>query len=145
MRWISNLIAKNGASSEAVAEILLGWPDNPETWNVVRRFGPEVVAAYWKNHSPHYLDGRRSELFKFILMLLRYGQAIEALQSSLNRLAEIPSRLILRMLDGVIPQLNAKSAVPDTMSSYYIEKAMEALDKRDDVSDGLHPVPRTPS
>jgi hypothetical protein len=133
--WISDLIAKNGASSEAVASILQGWPGNLETWNVVRRFGPAVVAAYWKNHSPHYLEGRRSELFKFILMLLRYGRAIEAIQSSLSRLAEIPSRLILRMLDGVIPQLNAKSAVPDTMSSYYIESAMEALDRRDDVSD----------
>ena len=133
--WISDLIANNVASSQAAADLLQGWPDNPETWNVVRRFGPDVAAAYWENHSPHYLEGRRSELFRFVLMLLRYGRAIEAIQSSLNRLAEIPSRLILRMLDEVIPQLNAGSVVPDTMSSFYVEKAMAALDRRDDISD----------
>ena len=39
------------------------------------------------------------------------------------------------MLDEVIPQLNAGSVVPDTMSSFYVEKAMAALDRRDDISD----------
>jgi hypothetical protein len=39
------------------------------------------------------------------------------------------------MLDGVIPQLNARAATPDTMIAFYVEKLLEALDRRSDVSD----------
>ena len=39
------------------------------------------------------------------------------------------------MLDGVIPELNSKAVPVDTMTSYYIEKALEALDGRADASE----------
>jgi hypothetical protein len=133
--WIDDAIEKRGASAEMVSSVLQGWPDGFETWNVVRHFGSEIVAAYWKHRSPHFVKGSRSELIRSLIMLLRYGRAVEAIQSSLDRLGDVPSRLILRMLDGGIPQLNAKSIVPDTMTSYYVEKALEALDKRNDVTE----------
>lgn len=44
-------------------------------------------------------------------MFLRFGRAVEAIQSSLNRINEVPTELLFRMLDGVIPELNSK-AVP---------------------------------
>jgi hypothetical protein len=68
-------------------------------------------------------------------MLLRYGRAVEAIQSSLDRLPDVPTKLALRMLDGVIPQLNAKAAKLDTMTAFYIEQILQALDERSDVSD----------
>ena len=42
----------------------------------------------------------------------------------------MPTELLFRMLDGVIPELNSKAVPVDTMTGYYIEKALEALDGR---------------
>ena len=67
-------------------------------------------------------------------MFLRFGRAVEAIQSSLNRINEVPTELLFRMLDGVIPELNSKAVPVDTMTSYYIENALEALDGRVDAS-----------
>ena len=133
--WLRDAVANKGASPEIVSSVLQGWPDGFETWNVVRRFGSEVVAAYWEHRPPQFVKGSRSELTRSLIMLLRYGRAVEAIQSSLNRLSDVSSRLILRMLDGVIPQLNAKSAVPDAMTTYYVETVLEALDKRNDITE----------
>ncbi len=121
--WLKGLLGA-GASAEAIGALLEAWPDGLETWNVVRRFGPDVVAAYWKHRSPRFVGGSRLELLRCLIMLLRYERAAEAIQTALNRMSEVPSKLILRMLDGVIPQLNAKRAMPDTMMSFYVEKAL---------------------
>jgi hypothetical protein len=40
---------------------------------------------------------------------------------------------MFRMLDGVIPEINSRAAPADTMTTYYIERAFEALDHRSDV------------
>lgn len=133
--WIRKMAEERDASAEVVGGLFQAWPNGLKTWNVVRQFGPEVVAAYWKQRPPRYLRGSRSELLRSLLMLLRYGRAIEAIASSLDRMSEIPSKLILRMVDGVIPQLNLKSTAPDAMTSYYIEKALEELDRRGDVTE----------
>jgi hypothetical protein len=39
------------------------------------------------------------------------------------------------MLDGVAPQLNAISAMADSMSAYYTERALEELNRRGDVTE----------
>ena len=52
-------------------------------------------------------------------MFLRFGRAVEAIQSSLNRIEEVPTELLFRMLDGVIPELNSKGVSVDTTTSYF--------------------------
>lgn len=120
-----------GADADLVAGILQAWPDGTETRGAQVR--ATAVDAYWTKRAPMYVEGSRRTLLRSLLMLLRYGKALEAVQSSLDRLAEVPSRLLLRMLDGVIPQLNRKEAAPDTMTTYYVETALGALDNRSDV------------
>jgi hypothetical protein len=50
----------------------------------------------------------------------------------MNRLPEIPTKLIFRMLEVVIPEINAQRTRDNTMTSFYVEKAFEALDQRSD-------------
>jgi hypothetical protein len=133
--WLRSAVADGGLSAEALSNLLQAWPDGRETWSAVRRFGPECVTAYWTRRAPSYLTGTRRALLQRNLMFLRYGRAVEAIQSSLNRIKEVPTELLFRMLDRVIPELNSKATPVDTMTSYYIEKALEALDGRSDVSD----------
>jgi hypothetical protein len=133
--WLRRLLEEGKATPQLLGALFQAWPDGRETWQVVRRFGQEVVDAYWTQRSPRYLRGSRSDLLRSTLMLLRYGRAIEAIQSSLDRLPEIPTKLLVRMLDGVIPEINARAVAPDTMTSFYIEKALEALDRRNEVTE----------
>jgi hypothetical protein len=99
--WLQKVMEEKGASAEVVGRLFQPWPDRRETWNAVRHFGPEVTAAFWKRRSPHYLTGPRSELLRFLLTFLRYGRAVEAIQSSLERINEVPSKLILVSVRGI--------------------------------------------
>ena len=130
--WLRSAAADGGFDVEAISTLLQAWPDGRETWSAVRRFGPECVTAYWTRRPPSYLTGTRRALLQRNLMFLRFGRAVEAIQSSLNRINEVPTELLFRMLDGVIPELNSKAAPVDTMTGYYIEMALEALDGRAD-------------
>jgi hypothetical protein len=133
--WLQELLDNGAATPETAGALIQLWPDGRETWQVVRRFGREVVDAYWTKRIPRYITGSKSDLLRSNLMLLRYGRALEAIQSSLNRLQELPTKLLLRMLDGVIPELNSRPTLRDTMSAYYVEKAFEALDLRRDATE----------
>lgn len=135
--WISARQLEKNLTAEAVARLFEAWPDEWGTWRIVRKFGSAVVDAYWKQKPARYLRGPRRELLRSALMLLRYGRAIETIQSSLDRMKEIPSELIVRMLNGVIPQLNADHKLADTMTSFYVESAFKVLDQRSDLTDDL--------
>jgi hypothetical protein len=131
-KWLREI--KN-ASADLFARLLQGWPDGLDTWRAVRRLGPDVTRTYWTERPPRYVKGSRRELLASLNMLLRYGRAVEAIQSSLDRLAEVPTKMALRILDDIIPQLNAGAAPADTMTVFYVERMLQALDERSDVSD----------
>ena len=128
-RWLR---AAADGDVDFIADIIQAWPDGTETWNVVRGFGQDAVDAYWTRRAPMYMTGSRRTLLRSLLMFLRYGRALEALQSSLDRLSEVPTKLLLRMLDGVTHQINRKQAVADTMTAHYVETAFAVLDGRPD-------------
>ncbi|HVJ52905.1 MAG TPA: hypothetical protein VM689_10605 [Aliidongia sp.] len=132
--WLQRM-SKQAASAQVIGELLQAWPDGLDTWSAVRRLGPEIAKAYWTQRSPRYLKGSRTELLRPLLMFLKYGRAIEAIRSSLDRAEEVPTKLILKMLEGVIPQLNARTASLDTMTNFYVEKMLQVLDVRSDVTD----------
>lgn len=118
---------------DVVSRLMMFWPDDPSTWHIVRRLGQPVIDSYWQCHPTMFLTGSVRSVIHATLMYLRYGRAVEAIQSSMNRLSELPVGLIYRMLDGVIPEINAGKAHADTMTTYYVESALAALDRRDDV------------
>jgi hypothetical protein len=80
---------------DVLADLLQTWPDSLETWGTARRFGPEVVASFWRRRGPRHVTGSRRTLLQSLLMLLRYGRAITAIQSSIYRFAEVPTELML--------------------------------------------------
>ena len=132
---LAKALTDGSASTEIVARLLLAWPDEPATWATARHLGPAAVSSYWREKAPRYLNGSRRSLYRSALMLLRFGRAAASLQSSFNRLAEIPTRLLFRMLDGIVPEINSKAIAPDTMLTFYLEKPLETLDARPDASE----------
>jgi len=114
--WLQSAAVGGRLGSDAISSLLQVWPDGRETWSAVRRFGPECATAYWTSRSPSNLTGTRRALLQCNLMFLRFGRAVEAIQSSLNRIKEVPTELLIRMLDGVIPELNSKAVRVDNIA-----------------------------
>ena len=133
LEWLEAGHHANRFSGEVVARFLLAWPDGPATWTVARRFGPEVETGYWTTRSPHYTTGPRSALLRSSLLLTRHGRPLAALQSALNRLDELPSKLLVRMIGASIRELNSGADHDGTMLRYYLEEGFNALDGRSDV------------
>lgn len=132
--WLAQRRQDGTLSDTVLAHLLLAWPDDRATWRVVRTFGTSVDAAYWRAGTPHGLNGGRRVMIEAVIRLLRHGRAVEALQSTSLRMDDVPSKLILRMLEGLVGQLNAGEAEVETMTGFYAEKALEALDTRPNVS-----------
>ena len=131
--WL-NAQAASGVDRQTIGALLMAWPDQASTWALTRQFGPEAVDGYWTRRQPLYLKGPRFDLIRSTLMFLRYGRAVAALQSAFDRLADLPSSLIVRVLDRIVPELNASTSAADSMLSYYIEGALAELDKRADIT-----------
>lgn len=131
--WLSRHLAPG--NEEVIAALLVAWPVEPTTWSVARRLGAPVIEAYWRTFHPRWIEGSHRLLLAVALRLLHHGRARAALQTMLNRLVELPSRLILRTLDGIVSELNRGASIPDAMIEYELEQTFKGLDDRADVSD----------
>ncbi|WP_447553334.1 hypothetical protein [Vreelandella sp. EE22] len=132
LSWIKEKMSNNEAE---ISKLLLAWPVDNGTWATVRRLGEKVEREYWVNFHPRWVGGSKITLLKIILNLLKYERSIAALQTAMNRINEIPTRLVLRILDGSVSEFNSGSVVPSTMIQYEIGKAFENLDERDDIAE----------
>jgi hypothetical protein len=118
-----------------VALFLLSWPDEEATWFAARRLGSNVEEGFWRHKSPYWLKGSKCLLFRVVLSLIRRGRSLAAMKSALNRLAEIPDRLMLRFLDAIVVELNNAQSAPAAMAAYEMERVFEELDRRPAVAD----------
>lgn len=118
---------------DATAALLFAWPDERETWQLLRRIGSGVEDSYWRHVKPSWLEGSADLLIERVTHLLRYGRAIASLESALNRLADIPTDLLFGVLDAINGEIASGSAQSMTavMLDYDLEQAFKALDARD--------------
>ncbi len=124
---------RTAISVERTAALLFAWPLAAATWAAARRLGRDVLEAYWRSWLPHWVEGSRRLLLTVVWNLLRRGRAVAALQTALNRLDDLPSSLLLRILEHIAPELNSSGGQPDNMIGYNLEQAFMSLDKREDV------------
>lgn len=120
-------------NDDATASLLFGWPDEDATWRALADIGTGVTDSYWRNVKPFWIDGSQAVLVERVTRLLAYGRAIAGLESALNRLPEIPTDLLFKLLDAIVSEIN--SGNPQTMAAgmldYDLEQAFGALDARD--------------
>jgi hypothetical protein len=68
-----------------------------------------------------------------VLSLLKVGRGLAALRTAFNRLTDIPTELVYRILDGIAEELIRGAARPD--ANWELENAFAELDRRSDASD----------
>lgn len=115
------------------ARLLMALPDSLETWNYVAKFGIEVEAGYWVNRHAFALNGPYDELMVGIENYIRNGRPFSAIQAAFRRLQEVPTASLVSILDNGVAEINTRGAAGD-MTSYYVEKVFEELNKRDDIA-----------
>ena len=134
---LTNLLAQGTIDATGAVALLAAWPDTPDTWMTSRRLGAGVEDAYWARHGLYYdKDAPKRTFLRALVHLRRAGHAVAAVESASQRLADVPSRLLLALLQEVVSELNADTArIDTTMLSHHAELVLNALDAREDVTD----------
>ncbi|MET0777442.1 MAG: hypothetical protein ABWZ65_18405 [Pseudomonas mandelii] len=117
------------------AKLLLGWPLCGWTWDFVMSLGEDVSNEYWRRINVLPQEGSIDELLRAVEEFRRAQRSIEVLGVGHRRLAELPTDLIVSLLNEGLQQLNSdQNRQSGTMLSYYLGKAFEELDTRTEVS-----------
>ncbi len=118
-------------NEDVIAGLFYAWPSTADTWNAVATIGDPVIEAFWQNYPSFWTEGTRHELLHILLALLRRGRAIAALESVLNRLGEVPTCLLLNILDSTVTELNSgQNSGRGSLLDYDLEQMFKALDTR---------------
>lgn len=131
--WLASAMRTKAWGADTMARLLMGWPNQTSTWHFARHLGDEVATNYWKRLGPHWIKGSKRELLRAVLSLLNVGRGRAALGTAFNRLGEVPTRLIYRILDSIMEELSREETQTD--SSWELENAFAELDRRVDASD----------
>lgn len=118
-----------------LAQLLLHLPDGASSWVLVDGFGHEVAEAYWDQKNSLRLKGSVEELKYALERYIAAGRAIAAMAVAHDRLEEVDSEMLLRILDQAIPEINEARHENTTMTTYYVEAVLKAFDGRSDVTD----------
>lgn len=120
--------------SAKLARLLSGIPENRMSWNLIADFGESVDDAYWKEKHAFGISGPTEDLLFATEKYRMHGRPLAAIQATHPRLAEVPTKLLLQLLDESIPQINASSGADGTMTVFYIERIFKELGERADIT-----------
>lgn len=127
---VADLLSSNTPAT--IAKMLRAWPTGRSTWDAASALSEDVLEHYWRDFSPHYIDGDQDTLLAVITHLMQRDRSLVALESVLNRIDEVPTELVFGMLDAIVGELHAgQKPRVDGLLGYKLEKTFEALDKRD--------------
>lgn len=124
-----------GVNDENIALLLCALPSEPWLWTAVSSFGEEVEKSYWQQLRPLWTKSERPILLRLMTQLTRRGRPIAALESGLNRLKEVPTCMLLALVDRSVHEINKMESERIASNlDYKILTIFEELDRRD-VSD----------
>lgn len=119
---------------DAVAGLFFNAPDSPTTWEQVSRFGSAVEKEYWKSKRPLFVTGSTDDLLFAMEQYINVGRPMAALQAAHRQLGDVPSLMLLRLLDTAISEINAAGG-DVTMTGYLVELVFTEIGKRPDITD----------
>lgn len=136
-QWINEIrtiIADLGLEPIRVSRLFLGMPETRTSWELVSSFGESVDSLYWEEKHAFSISGKVEDLLYAVEQYRSHGRPMAAIEALFQRLGEVPSRLLLLLLDEAIPQINTSRDAGRTMTAYYIEQIFEEFEKRTDIT-----------
>ncbi|AEG04215.1 hypothetical protein [Sinorhizobium meliloti] len=116
---------------EVVANLLLQFPDDADTWEYADTFSPEVKQLYWAKKYPFGLEAATAGSLDAIQNYLQVSRPAAALVASHSMLKEVSSETLLTMLRMLLETADLNDF--GQMTGYYVEHVFNELDSRQDV------------
>ncbi len=135
--WVSDVratITNKEVEPARVAHLLMGLDETREAWDIVRSFGDLANDSYWTHKHSFSITGNAEDLLFAVDNYISRGRPMAAIEASSRRLVDIPSDLLIHLLDLAVSEINESQGQHGTMTVYYIERVFEELEKRPDVS-----------
>jgi len=117
----------------AKARLLLGWSSTRPTWDYVEGLGGEVRDQYWRQLSLLPDEGPLEDILFAIDQFRSVGRDIDVLSWGHRRNKDLPSGVLVDLLDKGVDQVNDTLVRMGNMLAYYIGQALKELRTRSDV------------
>jgi hypothetical protein len=127
--------ARQGLSPEKLANLLLSWSDERVAWDLADALGPEVVQSFWSQRLAFPVRGERDDKERAAREYLKAGRAVVALRALSSSANELPSDLVLEILERALPDLAAANVSTEGNLWVDIGQVFDNLSSRKDVSD----------
>lgn len=125
--WSSDTI--EAVPAEVKAELLLGCPSQPQTWDFAESLGPAVTKAYWQRAAALYPHDR-GDLGRVIHSLVAVGRIEDATRllasARATGVGSLDSQLVVSLLDGTLGNKVVDEHV-DGMDSFLITALLKQL------------------
>lgn len=133
--FLTDTAREKGWPPRTLAQLLLCLPDVASSWELVDGFGQEVAAAYWDQKHAFRIKSSAEDLKYALERYISVGRAMAAMVVAHDRLGEVDTQTLFRILDQAIPEINEANSQNTTMTAYNVEAILESLDGRSDVTD----------
>ena len=121
-----------GWSSQQMSNALSRWPDVPATWEAIATLGSEVEHLYWTQKPMLPVRDptlRTAATRKYV----EVGRAAEALARFAHHADELPSDVLVELLDATLQELAKRTTPVSSNFGYELEEVFDALRGRTDV------------
>ncbi|MBY3258699.1 hypothetical protein HFO09_29765 [Rhizobium laguerreae] len=115
-----------------IAQLILSWPETPETWSLAADLGPDAVEFFWRNRDTRRFTGSPENLSRLIGFYLTVGRASAALNAAHEREEQLEWPLLKRLLQGLIDEAQ-DTAARDGHDTYLIQELFKKLREMDSV------------
>ncbi|MHC4638382.1 MAG: hypothetical protein ACYTBV_12930 [Planctomycetota bacterium] len=81
IKWVEDIISQNNIEwdDNKYVNLALGLPANPQTWDLMKKWGENIPQAYWKNVGTHSISPYDSSTEYAITQILNVGRPYAAL------------------------------------------------------------------
>lgn len=136
--WMRLVISKHFpiiSDLELKTKVLFYWSQNESFLEILGQLDEELQEKYWLGVQELPLQGSLDNLVYALEQFIRNSRALDAICFLRDRIKELPSKLLGKLLtDGAI-QLAQSPQAHSSLCSYYVEKAIKELQEREDVSE----------
>lgn len=120
-------------TAQQLVSVTVAWPHMPSTWDFVESFGEEVRQQYWRSRPAWGLNASGEELVRAITSYIEVDRPELVIDWLSPRVKEIPSMIILEVLDALYDRLSRVPSVLTPMITWDIQQFFSALEQRDDI------------
>lgn len=133
---LAQLIKANGLTPERASQLIYAWPETDDNVDFVESLGTDIDDHFWANKRAFRIKTVDADLIRVVGKYAKAGRPGAALDAASDRLEELTTPLVLKLLDAHIDEIikTGGKGVDDTMGSYRLEQIFKFLDATGEVS-----------